>query len=267
MTIKLRERLFKAFFAVSLFAAVGAGALLWAMGVDGIEGVLSIWNVDFPPAAFYTVLGSAAASGVYAAAACGLIAIKTGRTVSVEIFFFSLWAFCRIFALAKIGVVALGPRVPSPVAYELVTRAALFGRYCGVLSLLAGSLFAVGLKQERGMPVFAAVLMVSLFFATVHPLNSAGPGTDLLLDRGIPALTRAFELFMIALAVLDYLMAWKTTKGREFLVAGASVLACFVAASVADSTLSPAAAVGAFVAQAAGAAAYLSTLHEYYLWR
>lgn len=267
MTIKLRERLFRAFFAVSLLAAAGAGSLLWAMGFDGLEGVLSIWNVDFSPAAFYTVLGSAAASGLYAAAACGLIALKTGRTVSVEIFFFSLWAFCRVFALAKIGVVALGPRVPSPVAYELVTRAALFGRYCGVLALLAGSLFAAGLKQERGMPVFVSALSVSLFFAAAHPLNSAGPGTDLLLDRGIPALTRAFEVFMIALASLDYLRAWRATKGREFLVAGASALACFVASTVADSTLSPATAIAAFVAMAAGAAAYLSTLHEYYLWR
>lgn len=267
MTIKLRERLFWIFFIMASLALVGTIALLWAVGADGIEGVLSVWNVDFTSAAFYTVIGAAGMSGIFAAAACGLIAFKSGRTVSVEIFFFSLWAFCRVFALAKIGALAFGPRIPSPVAYELVTRVALFGRYCGVMALFAGSLFAAGLKQERGLPVFFAVLMASLFFSSVHPLNSSGPGTDLLVDRGIPSLSRAFELFMVTLAFIDYLLAWKSTRGREFLIAGISAAACFAAASVVDSTMSPSAAIVSFIAMAAAASAFLRTMHEYYLWR
>ena len=267
MTIKIRERLFSVFFASSLFLFGGAIAVVWFLGLDGLYQVLPGWRLEASPAAFYTVTGSAVVSGLFAVVVTGLVAFRSGKTVSVEIFFFTLWAFCQVFELTKIASLLLGSRISNSLAYELVTRQALFGRYCAVIAIFAGSLFSAGLKQERGIPVFMATLMVSLFFSSVHPLNSARPGMDLLAEKGVPWLAFSFEVLMVFLALVNYMIAWRNTKERENLVAAACVLVCFSASTLAKSAQSPSIAIIAFAGLCAGAWIYMLTMHKYYLWR
>ena len=88
MTIKIRERLFSVFFASSLFLFGGAIAVVWFLGLDGLYQVLPGWRLEASPAAFYTVTGSAVVSGLFAVVVTGLVAFRSGKTVSVEIFFF-----------------------------------------------------------------------------------------------------------------------------------------------------------------------------------
>jgi hypothetical protein len=267
MTIKIRERLFSVFFASSLFLFGGAIAVVWFLGLDGLYQVLPGWKVEASTAVFYTVLGSAGVSGLFSVVVTGLVTFRSGKTVSVEIFFFTLWAFCQVFELTKIGSLLLGSRFSNLLAYELITRQALFGRYCAVIAIFAGSLFSTGLKQERGIPVFMATLMVSLFFSSVHPLNSARPGIDLLADRGVSWLAFAFEVLMIVLALLNYLMAWRNTRERENLVAAMCVSVCFSASTMIKGAQSPLVAILAFAGLCAGTWIYMRTMHKYYLWR
>jgi hypothetical protein len=267
MTIKIRERLFRAFFVISSLLLAGAGAAVWLMGFDGVLGVLSVWKLDASAAALYTVIGTAGFSGFFAVTVTGLVAFRSGKTVSVEIFFFTLWAFCQIFELTKIGSLVLGSRISSPVAYEIVTRIALFGRYCAVLAIFAGSLFSAGLKQERGIPVFMATLMAALLFASVYPLNSSSPGLDMLADRGIPWLAFSFEIMMVILTLIDYGIAWHNTKERENIVASVSVALCYGASAMVKATQSPMMALLAIAGLCAGSWIYMKTMHKYYLWR
>jgi hypothetical protein len=123
------------------------------------------------------------------------------------------------------------------------------------------------LKQERGIPIFMATLMVSLFFASVHPLNSARPGIDLLADRGVPWLAFSFEVLMILLALLNYLMAWRNTRERENLVAAMCVLVCFSASTMIKGAQSALIAILAFAGLCVGTWIYMRTMHKYYLWR
>jgi hypothetical protein len=267
MTIKIRERLFSVFFASSLFLFGGAMAVVWFLGLDGLFLVPSGWKLEISAVAFYTVIGSAAVSGLFAVGVTGLVALKSGKTVSVEIFFFTLWAFCQVFELTKIGSLLLGSKLSNAFAYELVTRHALFGRYCAATAIFSGSLFSAGLKQERGIPVFMATLMVSLFFSSVHPLNSSRPGIDMLADRGVPWLAFLFEALMVALALVNYMMAWRNTRERENLVAALCVSVCFGASALIKVTQSPLTAILAFGALCVGTWMYMRTMHTYYLWR
>lgn len=267
MTIKIRERLFSVFFALSLFLFGGAVAVVWFLGFDGLYQVLPVWKLEASPAAFYTVIVSAGVSGLFAVVVTGLVAFRSGKTVSVEIFFFTLWAFCQVFELTKIGSLLLGTRLSNSLAYELITRQALFGRYCAVIAIFAGSLFSAGLKQERGIPVFMATMMVSLFFSSIHPLNSSVPGMDMLADRGLPWLAFSFEILMVALALVNYMVAWRNSMERENLVSALCVFVCFGTSTLAKLSQSPLIAILAFAGLFAGTWVYMRTMHRYYLWR
>jgi len=267
MTIKLRERLFWGFFAVSTAGLVVAGATLWSLGPDGIERLRlsGFANPDAP--GFYTALASAFACGVYAVAVSGLIALRSGRSVSLEIFFFALWAFCQVFELAKIGSLALGSGGAGAGAYGVLTMIALFGRYSGTIAVFVGSLFSVGLKQERGIPAFSAVIMAGLLFATIHPLNSVVPGMDFLADRGVVRLEGLFQGSLLLLAMADYAMAWRSAKDKAYLVAGLGLALCVASSMALKAATSPWLAAAAAPTLAVGTWLYLKSLHDYYLWR
>ncbi|PKL23217.1 MAG: hypothetical protein CVV47_16090 [Spirochaetae bacterium HGW-Spirochaetae-3] len=267
MTIKLRERLFWGFFAASTAGLVVAGATLWSLGPGEIERmrISGFANPDAP--GFYTALAAAVACAIYAVAVSGLIAFRSGRSASMEIFFFALWAFCQIFELARIGSLALGSSGAGAGSYGVMTMIALFGRYSGSIAIFVGSLFSVGLKQERGIPAFSAVIMAGLLFATMHPLNSVVPGRDLLADRGVALLAGMFQGALFMLAMADYVMAWRSAKDRAYLVAGIGLALCVIGSIALKSATSPWLAAASLPALIVGTWVYLKSLHDYYLWR
>lgn len=267
MTIKLRERLFWGFFAASTACLVVAGAALWSLGPDGIERLRISGFANPDASGFYTSLAAAVACGAYAVAVSGLIAFRSGRSVSLEIFFFALWAFCQVLELSKIGALALGSGGAGTGVYAVLTTVALFGRYCGTIAVFVGSLFSVGLKQERGMPAFSAVIMAALLFATMHPLNSVVPGMDFLADRGVARLEGLFQWSLYTLAMADYVMAWRSAKDRAYLEAGLGLALCVAGSTVLKTAASPWLAAAALPTLAAGTWLYLKSLHDYYLWR
>ena len=267
MTIKLRERLFWGFSSVSAAALVAATLAAWSIGIADWKRAVEAGLTGDRPEYFYTVLGAAFACGLYAVIVLGFIAMRSGKTVSIEVFFFALWVFCQAFELAKVASVALGAGGAGSGAFELITRIALFGRYCGAIAVFAGSLFSVGLKQERTLPMFAMTVMVALFFASVHPLNSIGQGKDLLADRGVAALSRAFESSLVLMAAVDYFIGWRTGRDRAYLMAGLGIMACVAAAGILKTSFLPMVAVMAVPVLIFGTWLHLHSLHDYYLWR
>jgi len=243
-----------------------AGATAWLVGLDGFNRLLAIGFGGVEQASFYVLLIAAGIGGLYAAVVSGLVAFRSGKTVSVEIFFFSLWAFCQTFELAKFGSAALGATAGAG-SFELVTRVALFGRYAGTISVFSGSLFSIGLKQERGLPMFSVVMLAGLLFASVHPLNSVGPGRDFLADRGLVGLAGAFELTIVLMTLVNYLIAWRVGKDTAYLRAGAGVGICVVTAMMLRTTETLWIALGALPALAFGTWLHIKSLHDYYLWR
>jgi hypothetical protein len=267
MTIRLRERLFRVFFVVAVSATGLAAAAVIIPGLDGLERIRSSAFPALGAVGFYSALAASGVCAAYASVVSGLIVFRSGRTVSVEIFFFALWAFCQAFELARIGSVVLGMVDANIGAYSLMTRVALFGRYAGSIGLFAGSLFSVGLKQERAMPSMAFALMAGLLFASIHPLNSVAPGADLLTDRGIEPLARGFELAILGLALIDYALAWRSVKDKAYLLAAGGLTLCVVATTMLRAIATPWAVGAAVPILGAGTWLYIKSMHDYYLWR
>ncbi|MBN2873855.1 MAG: hypothetical protein JXM71_02075 [Spirochaetales bacterium] len=267
MTIKLRERLFWGFFALSTAALVGAVLVLWLTGVEGVERArIAVFPGD-EPGLFYAALAVVAVCGVYAAVMTGSMAIQSGKTVSVELFFFSLWVFTQSMELARVTTVVMASRGAGYGAYEMVTRLVLAGRYGGAMALFMGSLFSVGLKQERGMPIFMVTVVSALFFSSMQPLNSVGPGSDLLVERGIVPMAFAFEVVLLALAGVNYTIAWRTSRDRAYLWAGLGMILCAASSGLMKVWLAPLVILSAVPLLIVGTWLHVKSLHDYYLWR
>lgn len=266
MTIKLRERLFWGFFAASTLEVIGTVTLVWLVG----PGVIARIVPDIAgttPATVYLELGTAGLCGLYAMIVSGIVALRSGKTVSLEIFFFAFWAFCQSFELVKFVSVILLAQGAGSGSFELATRVALFGRYGATMALFAGSLFSSGLKSERGTPLFLAILLAALFFATVHPLNSIGPGADLLADRGAMPLAQTFQAALVILAAIDYALAWYSSKDRAYLVSAAGMILCVVSIAVVQRSTHVVALAAVVPLLVIGTIAYIRSMHAYYLWR
>lgn len=267
MTIKLRGRLFWSFFSLAGAGLVLAGAGLWLVGTETLLRLGESGLGGNGATGFYTLLVSAGLCGLYAVAVSGLVAFRSGRTVSVEIFFFAVWAFCQGFELTRLISVKFVADGASAMAFETITRLALFGRYSGSMAVFAGSLFSVGLKQERGGPVLGTILLAGLLFASIQPLNSVGPGHDLLADRGMAALAGIFEMSMLVMALVNLVLAWKTSKDSAFGWAGVGLAMCVIASMGLRMAYWPWVAVLGFPALVAGTGLHIKSLHDYYLWR
>ncbi len=267
MTIKLRERLYWLFFFLSVAAILALGlAVLW-VGPGAVERVRLSFYEDGSAVAFYTSASVALACALFGAALTAFVAMSSGKTVSVEILFFSLWALCQSLELARGFMLIVAAYGAGANLFAAITRVALLGRYLGTLALFAGSLFSVGLRQERSMPMLSGIVLAAMLFATLQPLNSVGPGDSLLLDRGLSTLAIVFELAVLGLALADYLVAWRSSKDKAYLHAGLGMAGAAGAALALKSTASPWIAIAALPVLVASAVTHTRSLHDYYLWR
>lgn len=267
MTIKARESLVLSAFIVTAAGLLAFLAGLWLLRPSGLAASAERLPADLGGGSLYITIACIAAAGLYSAAILGILAFKAGKSVSIEIFFFALWSFSLGLELTRGAVPWLLTSGAGIDTLGLTTRVALFGRYLGLTGLFMGSLYAAGLQQERMEFTFGTAILASLFFASIHPLNTSVLETSLIVELGYGKLKRAFEALLLALVAANYLMAWRERKDRSFLVAGAGVLACAGGGIVLRGSPQPAIGILALLAMACGSWLHLKNLYDHYLWR
>ncbi len=268
MTIKLRETLYRLFFILSIASLLSA--LLSSLLVINITSIerfrlyfypeKNIWN-------FYTMFFTALCIGIFSCVVLAFVSLNSRRTVSLEIFFFALWTLCQSLEISKVFIVIAAIKGAGSNVFDLITRIAMFGRYFGSLALFIGSLFASGLKQDKTVFFVWAILIISLLFATAQPLNSVGPGADLLADRGFPYRIVILDISIALLALVNYLISWYSNKEKVYLHAGFSSFLVQIAVLLIKSCDLPWLSLLLLPLLAFGAYNFITNLHSYYLWR
>lgn len=270
MTIRLREMLFRLFFTGSGLLSVLTLAGLWVAGPEGLDRAMVVMAVGSGYADFVFSLSLPGSLGLVAVAGAGFLAIKSGRTVSVELFFLSFWMFCLSLELLRfipVFLLAVTPLEAHTTAMEFVTRTVLAARYAGTASLFAGSLFAVGLRTERIQAALLVSILAGLVFSSVQPLNSASPGWDWLAERGFTVFASGLSVTLGLLSIINHVVAWRSGHESAFLWAGFG-LGLMVAGSVAMQLHLPKAVLlASMTGLATGAWIYGKSLHDHYLWR
>jgi hypothetical protein len=267
MTITTRERALKVGFGTSLLLILGT---FTACAIFMIR-----FGMDPPELQRLAIGMEGLAAGMTAIAVCmvasvliaGFMALRNGKTASPELFFFAIWAFCLGFEALRffsLGLMIYGGSM-GPLVF--LTRVVLFGRYFGLLGLFMGSILAVGFRQERMAGVLLAAFLLALFFSSVQPVNSGVLAPDFLIDRGFGVLMSLFDSALIAMMLLNYLVAWRMNRDTAFLASGAGLALCVLAYLLLRSSYSPWFILPAIGFLVLGSWLHIKSMNGYYLWR
>ena len=267
MTITTRERMLKLGFGISVFFILGTLA--------ASTGFMIHFGIDLQELRQLSIGIDGLATGMTAIIVCMVaavsitcfMALRNGKTASAELFFFSIWAFCLGFEALRFFSVGLMIYSSSLGPMVLLTRLVLFGRYFGLLSLFMGSIMAVGFRQERMIGVLLAAFLLALFFSSVQPVNSGVLAPDFLIDRGFGFLMSLFDSALIAMTLVNYLVAWRMNRDSAFLASGAGLALCILSYLLLRSGHSAWVMLPAIAFLSIGAWLHIRSMNGYYLWR
>jgi hypothetical protein len=267
MTITTRERTLKAGFVVALLVITGTLAASAGFILRFSGGLPEIVRISTRIEGLAAGMAAIAVCMITSVSVTGFMAMRNGKTASAELFFFAVWAFCLGFE--SLRFLSLGFMIHNASVGSMVflTRLVMFGRYFGLLNLFMGSILAVGFKQERMSGVLSAAFLLALFFASVQPVNSGVAAPDFLIDRGYGFLMSLFDSALIAMTLVNYVVAWRMNRDTAFLASGAGLALCMLAALLLRSIYSPWLILPATGFLVIGAWLHLRSMNSYYLWR
>ncbi|TFG82130.1 MAG: hypothetical protein E4H20_08310 [Spirochaetales bacterium] len=267
MTAKFRERLLKAMFFSACASSAGVTWLVWTGSGAGGGGAIR----GLPPlqeaVPVYAATAGLVACVLYALVLIGIIAFRAGKSASPEIFFFAVWAFGLSLELGQVMAIWMSYSGAALSTVSLSSRLALFGRYLSLMGLFMGSIFSVGLKQERMGLLLSAAILVALFFGTIHPLNVVTAETGVIVELGYGRLMRFFEISIMCLIGVNYTLAWRENRDKAFLRAGLGLALCVPAVWILRAVTSIPMVFAALPFLILGTWLYFKNLFVYYLWR
>ncbi|MDR2194370.1 MAG: hypothetical protein LBP19_07895 [Treponema sp.] len=212
--------------------------------------------------AFVSVLVSVAYSFVV-----GLcIYLSFEKTQSPEILYIAF--FVMSFAFEACRVLLPFIKVNEyPAVYLFITgRIALFGRYFGVFSLLAASIYASGFNTREQKYTIIILISVSLMFALKAPLDGFSWNTALNVIQGYSALFNAVEISIAVITLTGFLISAMTRGSTAYLFISAGALLVFLGRSfLLNADIWVASILGALLL-AAGTWLVCTRLHSVYLW-
>jgi hypothetical protein len=215
-----------------------------------------------PVASFVTVIVSV----VYTLAVSILIYFFFEKTQSPEILFFGLFTLSFVFEVLRFMLPLKELYDFSGVFLVLGARILFFGRFFGVLSLFASSVYAAGFDLQKQGTVVIAIAIAALIVSLGIPIDGFSWDTNLVMLSGYTVILRAAEMGILVISVISFFVAAYTRGSREYLVVGlGAFLVCTGRALLinADTWLTP---VPGFVMLCAGTWLISAKLHEVYLW-
>jgi len=276
MTLSARNNIFKggiiiACLSLCLTAACGyfafqafpEAALQSTQRPAGITQKL-IENFTIPSAyvPFWTMFVSAAFSLI----SILLILYFFEKTQTPEILYIGLFVISLAFEFTRI-VIPLQEAVSLTAAYTIIaSRFLLFGRYFGLVSLFAASVYAAGLDAQRQETFLLMMLLAGLVIAIGVPINSLVWDSTYMLSIGYETMFQLVEKGMIVITLISFFIAAYTRSSRNYLLTGIGVFMALAGRNIllySDTWLTP---FPGLALLAGGIWFACSKLHKEYLW-
>jgi hypothetical protein len=204
---------------------------------------------------------------LYSALCLGYILFSFRTTVSTEIFFYAFWVLSLGFEVLRLLAFSLAAGAGSIDWQIAVTKALLFSRYDGYLSLLASGLFAAGFRSEKLGTGVAGIAAVALALAIAMPVNTGAFEPTLQLREGYSSIGAAVALVVAGITVANFLYAARAKEEPAYRLAAMGVAGFLAGQVLLVTQWNPLAAAGGFALIAAGSWLFVSRLHAYYLWQ
>jgi hypothetical protein len=204
---------------------------------------------------------------LYASLTLGLILYSFRKTVSAEIYFYAFWVLSLGFETLRLLVFGLAAGNGSQYWQIFATKALLFARYAGNLSLIASGVYAAGFRSERLGIVAVFIFAVAMALAASMPVNTGSFAATLELRAGYRALHASFYAVASLLTVASFFYAVRSTGERSYRFVALGCAAFLIGRQLLVSQLNPFVIVAGFALLITGSWLFISRLHAYYLWQ
>ena len=214
----------------------------------------------------YTAFISMIIALLYATVVTVLIYLFFEKTQSPEMLFFFLFAFSFAFeGLRAIIPIARLYNMPNMILI-IAARILLFGRYFGLFSLFAASIYASGFEiQKQGLSIFI-IAIVSLIISLGIPIDGLAWDTSLTMLSGYPFMFLMLEVGIVLITMTNFFVAAHSKGSQEYIFSaiGAS-LAILGKHILITADVWPACLLGLGILTG-GTWLLCSRLHRFYLW-
>lgn len=219
----------------------------------------------FPPAALAPPLTLSAAV-LYALIVSTLIYFSFEKTQSPEIIFFVLFVLSFVFEILRL-MVPLRALYDFPMVLLVIgARILIFGRFFGVLSLFASSVYAAGLNFQKQGTIIFGIVIITLIISLGVPVDGASWDTSFTMISGYSSVFRLAEIGILSMAVLSFLVGAYTRDAGEYLYITLGALLVSLGRSFLLSADSWAAPLPGMIMLILGTWFITQRLHQVYLW-
>jgi hypothetical protein len=232
MTLSGRNIIFKIeiFLAALAFVFIVFMAFRVIPACPGIAGEASrrasrfFWR--FLEADPYAPFASLAGASAYALVSLILIYYFFEKTQAPEILFVTL--FTLSFSVEGMRTITLLQETQViPALYLLISfRILLFGRFFGLFSLFAASVYAAGLDQQKERNIIFVIAIITLLISLRVPIDVLAWDSSYNMINGYTSLFSMVEIGILLITVISFFIsAWSRGDAEYIAIAIGSFLA------------------------------------------
>lgn len=187
------------------------------------------------------------------------------NTQTSEIIFFTGFLFACLAEMARLITISLGLWLSFSNLLIFMGDIVLFGRTLAPLSFLCASLLSETSQRQDVERNYVIMILVSIVFAAVIPMNTARISSTGLVTEGFMSLINMFRFLLLLVAVTSFLIhGYKKNKEHKYLAY--SALLTLSGYSFLVSCDNYFFLILGTVALIAGTYKYLTSLHQIYMW-
>jgi hypothetical protein len=188
------------------------------------------------------------------------------KTQSPEILFFAFFALSFGFESMRIVAPLNMDHEILPIYLMISSRLLLFGRYAGIFSLFAASIYAAGFQAQQQRITLFVIVVATLIIALGVPVDTLSWDTSFSMISGFLPMFRLVEAVMFIITLISFFISSWFRSEKEFIVIGIGSLLVLLGRNLllnADTWISP---IPGSLALAAGTWFICTRLHKVYLW-
>ena len=248
------------YFALEAYPASSASAAIRSGGI--VLRFIEDFIGPSPYVPFWTMLGAA----VYSFIGVIFIYYFFEKTQSPEILFIGLFVVSLSFEFTRIMIPLKQVLVFSSLYLVTLSRVLLFGRYFGLFSLFAASVYAAGLDAQKQQNGFFVVVLAALIIALRVPIDSLVWDSSLKMLNGYGSMFAIVEAGILVVTVITFVISAYTRSSRSYLLIALGTFLVYSGRNILISSDTWITLVPGLLLLAASTWFVCERLHREYLW-
>jgi hypothetical protein len=276
MTLSERNVYFKTgiFLASAALLAMIIAAFIIAPVIPGVideaarrsPGIFQSLIGHFFEPALYASFISIIGAVLYSLIGIVLIYYFFEKTPSPEILFFGFFVISLAVEALRI-IVPINEINNFPSVYlRMAFRVLLFGRYFGLFSLFAGSVYAAGLEEQKQRNIIGIIAVAALVIALGVPIDTLSWDTGFSLINGYISMFRMVEAGVFVTTIASFFISALSRGTKEYTAVGIGAFLVLAGRNIlltGDTWISP---LPGIILLGIGTWLICTQLHKVYLW-